>query len=353
MSDLNPPFIATEVEPRDSELSWAETVKEIANVIADGMSILASVRYAPKPLLREGERLENASRRPPESKPPNNLWQTVRNWVRAIIKWFTGGGEVSRRHSSDVESRLEALEQRVEALEQRVDALTAEMRAGFERVHKEIAQTRSDLQGEIKSTRQDMHGHIESLRSTIQTVNEDLRKDLSLNEKANEHARAQVIESALARWSLDARTWGDLLSLEPERIATELLWNDRHSARAWTGIAASLGLPRDSALQRCDHLSLVTLKLTPDEPIAFLVVGEARVRMDGRRLIKVLQHAQDIRNHTDYSVLPCLCASRYADELLAHVLSENVIPLEWQRNDQMRCHVDDRALAARIRAMVR
>ena len=349
MSELNPPFIATEAKPRASELSWAETVKAIANVIADGMSILASVRYAPKPLLREGERLENASRRPPESKPPNNLWQTVRNWVRAIIKWFTGGSEVS----PDVESRLAALEQRVEALEQRVDALTAEMRAGFERVHKEIAQTRSDLQGEIKSTRQDMHGHIESLRSTIQTVNEDLRKDLSLNEKANEHARAQVIESALARWSLDARTWGDLLSLEPERIATELLWNDRHSARAWTGIAASLGLPRDSALQRCDHLSLVTLKLTSDEPIAFLVVGEARVRMDGRRLTKVLQHVQDIRNHTDYSVLPCLCASRYADELLAHVLSENVIPLEWQRNDQMRCHVDDRDLAARIYAMVR
>ena len=358
MPNLNPPCIETKAEPQsnESERPWAETVKEIANVIADGMSILMSVKYAPKHLLREGERLENASRRAPESKPPNNLWQTVRNWVRAIIKWFIGSGE-GHRSSPDVERRLDALEQRV-------DTLTDEMRAGFERLHGEITQTRSDLQGEIaqtrsdlqeeiKSTRQDMHRRMDSLSSTMQTANEDLRKDLSLNEKANEHARAQVIESALARWSLDARTWGDLLSLEPERVATELLWDDHQVARAWTGFADFLGIPHDSALQRCDLLALVTLTLTPDEPVAFLVVGEARVRMNGRRLTKVLQHVQDLRKHTDYSVLPCLCASRYSDELLARALAESVIPLEWLRNDQMRCHVDDYDLAARIRAMAR
>ena len=358
MSNLNPPCIETKAEPQfnEAERPLAEIVRKIANVVADGMSILMSVKYAPKHLLREGERLENAFRRTPESKPPNNLWQTVRNWVRAIIKWFTGSGE-GRRSSPDVERRLDALEQRV-------DTLTDEMRAGFERLHGEIAQTRSDLQGEIaqtrsdlqkeiKSTRQDMHRRMDSLSSTIQTVNEDLRKDLSLNEKANEHARAQIIENALARWSLDAQTWGNLLSLESERITTELLWDDHLSARAWTGIANFLGIPHDSALQRCDHLALVTLKLTPDEPVAFLVVGEARVRMNGRRLTKVLQHVQDLRNHTDYSVLPCLCASRYPDELLERALNESVIPLEWLRNDQMRCHVDDHELAARIRAMAR
>ena len=347
MPNLNPPCIETKAESQSNEAErpWAEMVKEIANVIADGMSILMSVKYAPKHLLREGERLENASRRAPESKPPNNLWQTVRNWVRAIIKWFTGSGE-DHRSSPDVERRLDALEQRV-------DALTDEMRAGFKRLHGEITQTRSDLQEEIKSTRQDMHRRMDSLSSTIQTVNEDLRKDLSLNEKANEHARAQVIENALARWSLDARTWGDLLSLELERVATELLWDDHQAARAWTGFANFLGLPHDGALQRCDLLALVTLKLTPDEPVAFLVVGEARVRMNGNRLTKVLQHVQDLRNHTDYSVLPCLCASRYSDELLARALDESVIPLEWLRNDQMRCHVDDHDLAARIRAMTR
>ena len=347
MPNLNPPCIETKAEfqSNEAERPWAEMVKEIANVIMDGMSILMSVKYAPKHLLREGERLENASRRAPESKPPNNLWQTVRNWVRAIIKWFTGSGE-GHRSSPDVERRLDALEQRV-------DALTDEMRAGFKRLHGEITQTRSDLQEEIKSTRQDMHRRMDSLSSTVQTVNEDLRKDLSLNEKANEHARAQVIENALARWSLDARTWGDLLSLELERVATELLWDDHQAARAWTGFANFLGLPHDGALQRCDLLALVTLKLTPDEPVAFLVVGEARVRMNGNRLTKVLQHVQDLRNHTDYSVLPCLCASRYSDELLARVLNESVIPLEWLRNDQMRCHVDDHDLAARIRAMTR
>ena len=347
MPNLNPPCIETKAEPQSNaaERPWAETVKEIANVIADGMSILMSVKYAPKHWLREGERLANASRRAPESKPPNNLWQTVRNWVRAIIKWFAGSGE-GRRSSPDVERRLAALEQRVEAL-------TDEMRAGFERLHEEIVQTRSVLHEEIKSTRQDMHRRMDSLSSTIQTVNEDLRKDLSLNEKAKEHARAQVIESALARWSLDARTWGDLLSLEPERVATELLWDDHQAARAWTGFADFLGIPHDSALQRCDLLALVTLKLTPDEPVAFLVVGEARVRMNGSRLTKVLQHVQDLRKHTDYSVLPCLCASRYSDELRARALDESVIPLEWLRNDQMRRHVDDYDLAARIRAMAR
>lgn len=83
---------------------------------------------------------------------------------------------------------------------------------------------------------------------------------------------------------------GNRLSLEPERIATEALWDERHSARAWTGIVGFLNIPRDSALQRCDHLALGALKLMPDEPIAFLAAG-------GRRTHE-LQPVQDIREHT-------------------------------------------------------
>ena len=70
---------------------------------------------------------------------------------------------------------------------------------------------------------------------------------------------------------------GNRLSLEPERIATEALWDERHSARAWTGIVGFLNIPRDSALQRCDHLALGALKLMPDEPIAFLAAGGVRM----------------------------------------------------------------------------
>lgn len=64
------------------------------------------VRYAPKHWLRAGERWENASRRLPESQPPNNLRPVVRNWVRAITKGFTGRGEASPRHSPDLDGVL-------------------------------------------------------------------------------------------------------------------------------------------------------------------------------------------------------------------------------------------------------
>ena len=133
---------------------------------------------------------------------------------------------------------------------------------------------------------------------------------------------------------------GNRLSLEPERIATEALWDERHSARAWTGIVGFLDIPRDSALQRCDHLALGALKLMPDEPIAFLAAA-------GRRTHE-LQPVQDIQEHTAYSVLPCLCARRYRAKLLMRTLHESAVPSKWQCNDPMHGHVDDCHPACRI-----
>ncbi len=75
------------------------------------------------------------------------------------------------------------LERRLDALEPRVDALTDEIPAGFERGPKEIAQIRSESAGAIKSARKGMHGRMEGLRAAIQTVNGDLCKTPSLNEK--------------------------------------------------------------------------------------------------------------------------------------------------------------------------
>ncbi len=57
----------------------AKTV-ERARGVADGLSVLTCVRYAPRHLLRAGERWENASRRLPASQPPNDLRQVGRNW---------------------------------------------------------------------------------------------------------------------------------------------------------------------------------------------------------------------------------------------------------------------------------
>ncbi len=153
------------------------------------------------------------------------------------------------------------------------------------------------------------------------------------------------------RWSLDARTWSRLLSLAPERIATELLWEDHYPPRVWTTIADPLDLPHDSLLQRCDHLALITLRLPAAEPIRFLVVGETSVQMDGRRLDKVLRHVQDLQAHTDCPVLPCLYAHHYSDDLRTRALSAGVIVLEWQRGDRTYNHGGDEDLAARIHAM--
>ena len=96
---------------------------------------------------------------------------------------------------------------------------------------------------------------------------------------------------------------------------------------------------------------MITLRLPAAEPIRFLVVGEASVQIDGRRLDKVLRHVQDLQTHTDCPVLPCLYAYRYADDLRTRALRASVIVLEWQRGDRTYNHGGDEDLAARIRAM--
>lgn len=326
---------ARERRPDSAETAsaCAQALREIAAIVTEGLATLASVPYAPRNLRREGQRLDETTRRAPANQPPRNLWQAVRRWVQAMVQWARKQGPGRSRPSPDTARRLSHLERRV-------DALAVAMREGF-------AQARQERR-EMNRT---LHQRMDDLQNTVQASVADIRKDLSLSAKANEHMRAHIIESALARWSLDARTWSRLLSLDPDHIASELLWEDHYPPRVWTTIADQLDLPHDSLLQRCDHLALITWQRPAAEPIRFLVVGEASVQMDGRRLDKVLRHVQDLQTHTDYPVLPCLYAHHYSDDLRTRALRAGVIVLEWQRGDRTHNHGGDEDLAARIRAM--
>ena len=342
-------------DPAETASACAQAVREIAAIVAESLAILASVPYAPRNLRREGQRLDETTRRAPANQPPRNLWQAVRSWVRTIVKWVRDQRPGRSRPATDTDRRLTRLERRV-------DALAVAMREGFAQARREreagFAQARQEREAGFAQARQErremnhtLHQRMDDLQDMVQTSFADIRKDLSLHAKANEHIRAHIIESALMHWSLDARTWSRLLSLAPERIATELLWEDHYPPRVWTTIADQLGLPHDSRLQRCDHLALITLQWPAAEPIRFLVVGEASVQMDGRRLDKVLRHVQDLQAHTDYPVLPCLYTHHYADDLCMRALRAGVIVLEWQRGDRTYNHGGDEDLAARIRAM--
>ena len=320
-------------DPAETASACAQAVREIAAIVTESLALLASVPYAPRNLRREGQRLDETTRRAPANQPPRNLWQAVRSWIRAIVKWVRDQRPGRSRPAPDTDRRLTHLERRV-------DVLAIAMREGFDQARQERREMNRTL-----------HQRMDDLQDMVQTSVADIRKDLSLHAKANEPMRAHSIESALMRWSLDARTWSRLLSLAPERIATELLWEDHYPPRVWTTIADQLDLPHDSRLQRCDHLALITLQWPATEPIRFLVVGEASVQMDGRRLDKVLRHVQDLQAHTDYPVLPCLYAHHYSDDLRTRALRAGVIVLEWQRGDRTYNHGGDDDLAARIHAM--
>lgn len=320
-------------DPAETASACAQAVREIAAIVAESLAILASVPYAPRNLRREGQRLDETTRRAPANQPPRNLWQAVRSWVRTIVKWVRDQRPGRSRPAPDTDRRLTHLERRV-------DVLAVAMREGFDQARQERREMNRTL-----------HQRMDDLQDMVQTSVADIRKDLSLHAKANEHMRAHIIESALMRWSLDARTWSRLLSLAPEHVATELLWEDHYPPRVWTTTANQLDLPHDSRLQRCDHLALIALQQPAAEPIRFLVVGEASVQMDGRRLDKALRHVQDLQAHTDYPVLPCLYAHHYSDDLRTRALRAGVIVLEWQRGDRTYNHGGDEDLAARIRAM--
>ena len=233
-----PPRAETEREPPPGEIenkperSAAEIRALIADIIADGMGILMSAGYAPRHLIREGERLEESAQSAPGNEPPRNLWQAVRNWVRSIIQWFAGGDETNGQPAPGMERRLEVLEQRV-------DALADEMRAEFGRVHQRLDESAAATKamGEQLSQRLD-----ESIAAT-KAMGEQLNRRLDLLNASTTHERAKVVEDSLRNWAVSHHRWREILPLarEKAKIEVEILWSDHMHSRYWKYLRDDLG----------------------------------------------------------------------------------------------------------------
>ncbi len=321
-----PPRAETEREPPPGEIenkperSAAEIRALIADIIADGMGILMSAGYAPRCLIREGERLEESAQSAPGNEPSRNLWQAVRNWVRSIIQWFAGGDETNGQPAPDMERRLEVLERRV-------DALADEMRAEFGRVHQRLDESAAAAKamGEQLSQRLD-----ESIAAT-KAMGKQLNRRLDLLNASTTHERAKVVEDSLRNWAVSHHRWREILPLarEKAKIEVEILWSDHMHSRYWKHLRDDLGLPMDSAVGSCDLLAEVHIQF-PNAPVTFLFVGEASVNMDSGRIRKTIQHARELEMHTSYRALPCVCATTYTAPMVDMARTAGVMALQWQ-----------------------
>lgn len=344
MPTHTPPLIANERAnlPNEDAVKakrlCAETLGQIAGLLADGLALLASVPSVPRRLVREGKKLEEEIARAPDDEPPRGLWQSVRNWVQSVIRSM-------QTQRSDRAPRPD-LERRVTALEQGLKDLTEEMRAGFERlenaigeVRKELGSTRDELLRENKETRDKLeqstraiHARMDGIVSNINSATDEIGRRFDMLEESTAPDRAKVVEDSLQNWATSHQAWRAVLPPEWEqaKIQIETLWTDRVPSRYWKPLCDDLGLPMNSSIQGCDLLVEVAIQ-HPAAPAAFLFVGEASVNMDRERIQKVIRHARAIAAHTQYQAVPCVCAARYAQALVAMARTSGVMALRWQR----------------------
>lgn len=166
----------------------------------------------------------------------------------------------------------------------------------------------------------------------------DLEKQMGqrfdILEDATMHERAKVIEDALVKWTRSQRAWHEILPsvLQSAWIETLELWSNRAPAFLWPSLCQRLGMPETLSIQSCDVLTQVEIK-GPGAPAPFFVVGEASVKMDGERIRKTLQHVQELGQHTEYPVIPCVCARVYTSTVLDQTRAAGVIALQWQHGD--------------------
>ena len=382
MPTYAPPLIANERAnpPNEDAVKakrlCAETLGQIAGLLTNGLALLASVPSAPRRLVREGKKLEEEIARAPDDEPPRGLWQSVRNWVQSVIRSM-------QTQRSDRAPRPD-LERRVTALEQGLKDLTEEMRAGFERLEnaigevrdelrdefrkelgttrdelrdefrKELGTTRDELRGEFRkelgTTRDELlrenketrdkleqstrsiHARMDGIVSNINSATDEIGRRFDMLEESTASDRAKVVEDSLQSWATSHQAWRAVLPPEWEqaKIQIETLWTDRVPSRYWKPLRDDLGLPKDSSIQGCDLLVEVAIQ-HPAAPAAFLFVGEASVNMDRERIQKVIRHARAIAAHTQYQAVPCVCAARYAQALVAMARTSGVMALRWQR----------------------
>ena len=378
MPTYTPPLIANERAnpPNEDAVKakrlCAETLGQIAGLLTNGLALLASVPSAPRRLVREGKKLEEEIARAPDDEPPRGLWQSVRNWVQSVIRSM-------QTQRSDRAPRPD-LERRVTALEQGLKDLTEEMRAGFARLENAIGEVRDELRKELGTTRdelrdelrkelgttrdelrdefrkelgttrdellranketrdkleqstRDIHARMDGIVSNINSATDEIGRRFDMLEESTASDRAKVVEDSLQSWATSHQAWRAVLPPEWEqaKIQIEPLWTDRVPSRYWKPLCDDLGLPKDSSIQGCDLLVEVAIQ-HPAAPAAFLFVGEASVNMDRERIQKVIRHARAIAAHTQYQAVPCVCAARYAQALVAMARTSGVMALRWQR----------------------
>ena len=367
MPTHTPPLIANERAnpPNEDAVKakrlCAETLGQIAGLLTNGLALLASVPSAPRRLVREGKKLEEEIARAPDDEPPRGLWQSVRNWVQSVIRSM-------QTQRSDRAPRPD-LERRVTALEQGLKDLTEEMRAGFERLENAIGEVRDEFRKELGTTRDGLrdelrdefrkelgttrdellranketrdkleqstraiHARMDGIVSNINSATDEIGRRFDMLEESTASDRAKVVEDSLQSWATSHQAWRAVLPPEWEqaKIQIETLWTDRVPSRYWNPLCDDLGLPKDSSIQGCDLLVEVAIQ-HPAAPAAFLFVGEASVNMDRERIQKVIRHARAIAAHTQYQAVPCVCAARYAQALVAMARTSGVMALRWQR----------------------
>ena len=374
------------------EASYRKTLDAVSDMLTAGLAYLKSASTENRQLIAEGENLTHQSVRAPDGEPPHNLVQAVLKWIKGVVQWGTRHLEnlrrsaLERRNNPALERRVNELERRVDALEtavmdlqeslasfrrevnerfdavdqrfdavdqrfdavdQRFDAVDQRFEAvdqrfdaidqRFEAVDQQFADIYArfdDIKEEFKRTRRDLHRHVNRLANRFNDLEKQMGQRFDILEDATMHERATVIEDALVKWTRSQRAWHEILPsvLQSAWIETLELWSDRAPAFLWPSLCQRLGVPETLSIQSCDVLTQVEIK-GPGAPAPFFVVGEASVKMDGERIRKTLQHVQELGQHTEYPVIPCVCARVYTSTVLDQTRAAGVIALQWQRGD--------------------
>ncbi len=318
-----------------SETAGAEILEKVADVIAEGMAILAAVRRAPKRLIREGERLAETARNAPGDEPPRNLWQAVRNWTENVIEAVKGKG--ARRPQAP------GIEQRLTRLEQRVDELAAEMRAGFERLHGEVDR----LGGEVKG----LGGEVDRLGGEVDRLGGEVKglggevdrlggevKELQRNQRAGMREtranfrglRSLIYGPLLERWvmrSLPAYLLNRCSALwRAGPLQTRVLHHDQAD---WNLSQAFQDQWQEGAYPLSDQenplLSDLVLSLRlKDESQTLLFVCEVSAAVDQGDLERVMRRSAWLRGHHRIhgrvGVIPLLIGIEWIGNLEADAL---------------------------------
>ena len=351
--------------------SYRKALDAVPDMVTAGLAYLRSASTENRQLITEGENLSLQSERAPDGEPPRNWVQTVLKWIKSVVQWGTRHlqnlrrSALASRDNPALERRVNGWERRVEALETKVmdwqeslascrrevnersdavaprfDAIDPHFNAidpRFDAIDPHFAAIYArfdDIKEEFKRTRRDLRRHVNYLANRFDTLEKQMGQRFDVLEDAMMPERSKVIADALVNWTQSPRAWREILpsALQLAWIETLELWSDRAPTVFWPSLCQRLGVPESLSLQSCDVLTQVGIKGS-GAPAPFFIVGEASVNMDSERIRKTLQHVQALGQHTEYPVLPCVCARVYTGAVLDQARAAGVIALQWQRGD--------------------